>query len=71
MIEQKSLEVESTVLIGIINSKQQASKAQEYLDELDFLAYTAGGKVLKRFTQNIDPPNPKTFIGTGKMQEVL
>jgi GTP-binding protein HflX len=71
MIEQKSLEVESTVLIGIINSKQQASKAQEYLNELDFLAYTAGGKVLKRFTQNIDPPNPKTFIGTGKMQEVL
>ncbi|MEK9788328.1 MAG: GTPase HflX [Flavobacteriaceae bacterium] len=71
MIEQKSLEVESTVLIGIINSKQQASKAQEYLDELDFLAYTAGGKVLKRFTQNINPPNPKTFIGTGKMQEVL
>jgi GTP-binding protein HflX len=71
MIEKKSLEVESTVLIGIINSKQQASKAQEYLNELDFLAYTAGGKVLKRFTQNIDPPNPKTFIGTGKMQEVL
>ena len=71
MIEQKSLEVERTVLIGIINSNQQAAKAKEYLDELAFLAYTAGGKVMKRFTQNIDPPNPKTFIGSGKMQEVL
>ena len=45
MIEQKSLEVESTVLIGIINSKQQASKAQEYLDELDFGLYRWGKSI--------------------------
>src|SRR6056300_539300 len=41
------------------------------MDELEFLTYTAGGQVLERFTQKIDPPNPKTFIGSGKIQEVL
>jgi GTP-binding protein HflX len=71
MIEEKSLDVEKTVLVGIINSKQSAVKSKEYLDELAFLAYTAGGEVMRRFTQKIDPPNPKTFIGSGKMQEVI
>ena len=71
MIEQKSLDVEKTVLVGVINSKQDSEKSKEYMDELDFLAYTAGGKVSTRFTQKIDPPNPKTFIGSGKMQEVI
>ena len=71
MIEEKSLDVEKTVLVGIINSKQNAVKSKEYLDELAFLAYTAGGEVMSRFTQKIDPPNPKTFIGSGKMQEVI
>jgi GTP-binding protein HflX len=71
MIEQKSLDVEKTVLVGVINSKQNSEKSKEYMDELAFLAYTAGGKVSTRFTQKIDPPNPKTFIGSGKMQEVI
>jgi GTP-binding protein HflX len=71
MIEEKSLDVEKTVLVGIINSKQNAVKSKEYLDELAFLAYTAGGEVMRRFTQKIDPPNPKTFIGSGKMQGVI
>ena len=71
MIEQKSLDVEKTVLVGVINSKQDSEKSKEYMDELAFLAYTAGGKVSTRFTQKIDPPNPKTFIGSGKMQEVI
>jgi GTP-binding protein HflX len=71
MIEQKSLDVEKTVLVGVINSKQDSEKSKEYMDELAFLAYTAGGKVSARFTQKIDPPNPKTFIGSGKMQEVI
>ena len=71
MIEEKSLDVEKTVLVGIINSFQDSEKSKEYLDELAFLAFTAGGEVLTRFTQKIDPPNPKTFIGTGKIQEVL
>ena len=70
MIEEKSLSVENTVLVGVINARQNVEQSKEYLDELEFLAYTAGGKVLKRFTQKIDPPNPKMFIGTGKMLEV-
>ena len=71
MIEEKSLNVEKTVLVGIINSRQDVIQSKEYLDELAFLAFTAGGKVMNRFTQKIDFPNPKTFIGSGKMQEVL
>ena len=71
MIEQKSLDVEKTVLVGVINSKLNIETSKEYLDELAFLAYTAGGKVIRRFTQKIDPPNPKTFIGSGKMEEVM
>ena len=71
MIEQKSLDVEKTVLVGVINSKQNIETSKEYLDELAFLAYTAGGKVIRCFTQKIDPPNPKTFIGSGKMEEVM
>jgi len=71
MIEEKSLNVEKTVLVGIINSRQDVIQSKEYLDELAFLAFTAGGEVMNRFTQKIDFPNPKTFIGTGKMQEVL
>lgn len=68
MIEEKSLEVEKTVLVGIINSHQDSEKSKEYLDELAFLAYTAGGEVMQRFTQKIELPNPKTFIGTGKIE---
>src|SRR6056300_693380 len=71
MIEEKSLSLENAVLVGVINSRQNEEQSKEYLDELEFLTYTAGGKVLKRFTQKIDPTNPKTFIGSGKMQEVL
>ena len=71
MIEEKSLNVEKTVLVGIINSRQDVIQSKEYLDELAFLAFTAGGEVMNRFTQKIDFPNQKTFIGSGKMQEVL
>ncbi len=71
MIEEKSLNVEKAVLVGIINSRQDVIQSKEYLDELAFLAFTAGGEVMNRFTQKIDFPNPKTFIGSGKMQEVL
>jgi len=71
MIEEKSLSLENAVLVGIINSRQDENQSKEYMDELEFLTFTAGGVVLKRFTQKIDPPNPKTFIGSGKMIEVL
>jgi len=70
MIEKKKLDFEKAVLIGVITQGQNEEKSKEYLDELEFLTYTAGGEVLKRFTQKIDTPNPKTFIGTGKIEEV-
>lgn len=70
MLEQKKIEYEKTVLIGIINKEQDEEKSKEYLDELEFLTYTAGGKVERRFTQKLDVPNPKTFIGSGKMEDV-
>ena len=62
MLEKKTLEVEKTVIVGIINAQQDEEKSKEYLDELAFLALTAGGKVIRRFTQKINLPNPKTFI---------
>ena len=55
---------------GVITATQNEEKAHEYLDELEFLTYTAGGEVVKRFTQRLDTPNPKTFIGIGKMEEL-
>ena len=70
MIEAKSLILENTIIIGIISSKKEENNSKDYLDELAFLAHTAGGKVLKRFVQKMQIKNPKTFIGSGKMQEV-
>ena len=70
MIEAQDLNYEKSVLIGVITRAQPEEKMKEYLDELEFLTYTAGGEVLKRFVQRIDVPNPKTYIGTGKMLEV-
>ena len=70
MIEKKSIDYEKAVLIGIINKDQNEEKVKEYLDELEFLTYTAGGEVFKRFTQRMDIPNPKTMIGKGKMEEI-
>ncbi|MDC6366384.1 MULTISPECIES: GTPase HflX [Flavobacteriaceae] len=70
MLEKKAIEYEKTVLIGVINKDQNEDKVNEYLDELEFLTYTAGGEVEKRFTQRVEVPNPKTYIGSGKMEEV-
>ncbi|GAA4941358.1 GTPase HflX [Algibacter agarivorans] len=62
--------LEKAVLIGVITKEQDEEKSKEYLDELEFLTFTAGGYAVKRFTQKMDMPNPKTFIGTGKMEDV-
>jgi len=70
MLEKKDIGYEKAVLIGVINREQNEEKVTEYLDELEFLTYTAGGEVVKRFVQRMDPPDPKTFIGSGKMKEV-
>lgn len=70
MLERKSIAYEKAVLIGVINREQNEEKVNEFLDELEFLTYTAGGEVLKRFVQRMDMPNPKTLIGSGKMKEI-
>lgn len=70
MLEAKTTTYETVVLIGIVNQFQDEEKSKEYLDELEFLTYTAGGEVKKRFQQKLDVPNPKTFIGKGKLEQV-
>jgi len=70
LIENKKIEYENTVIIGVINKNQSESIVKDYLDELTFLSETAGGVVKKRFVQKLESPNPKTFIGTGKITEV-
>ena len=70
MFENKDTKIENVVLIGVISGQQDEEKSKEYLDELEFLTYTAGGQVVKRFVQKLDFPNPKTFLGKGKLEEV-
>ena len=62
--------VETAVIVGLITPYQQERKTKEYLDELEFLADTAGAKVIKRFTQKVNGPSSITYIGTGKLQEI-
>ncbi len=70
MLEKSSIQIEKTVVVGIVTQLQDEEKLREYLDELEFLTLTAGGTVVKRFSQKMDKPNPKTFLGTGKMEEI-
>ncbi|MCX6234931.1 MAG: GTPase HflX [Bacteroidetes bacterium] len=61
---------EKAVIIGLINHNQDEERVKEYLDELDFLIDTAGGTTLKRFTQRLEQPDSKTFVGQGKLFEI-
>ncbi len=61
---------ERAVLVGLINDNQDEAKVKEYLDELEFLADTAGAETIGRFTQRLDYPNPRTFVGKGKLEEI-
>jgi GTP-binding protein HflX len=70
MLEKENNKIEKTVIVGIITQKQDEEKLNEYLDELAFLTFTAGGEVVKRFSQKMERPNPKTFVGTGKIDEI-
>ncbi|MDE5793390.1 MAG: GTPase HflX [Muribaculaceae bacterium] len=63
-------ENERTVLVGLITQKQSEAKVNEYLDELEFLAQTAGAEPEKRFIQKLEYPNPRTYVGTGKLEEI-
>ena len=70
MIDEQVVTSEKTVLIGIISQHQDEIQSKEYLDELQFLTETAGGVPVKRFVQKLEKPHPKTFLGTGKLEEV-
>ena len=70
MIEKKDISLERTVIVGVITLKQPKSVLEEYLSELSFLTFTAGGEVIKRFTQKMTSPDSKTFLGKGKMEEL-
>lgn len=70
MLEKKEFNAERVVLVGVINHEQNENKVEEYLDELAFLAKTAGAEPVKKFTQQLNKPDPKTFIGSGKLNEI-
>lgn len=71
MHHQTEEEIERAVLVGVITQEQDEQQVEEYLDELAFLAETAGAESVKRFTQKLSAPNPKTFVGSGKLQEII
>ncbi|MFV8269123.1 GTPase HflX [Flavobacterium sp. GT2N3] len=70
MLEKEVINFEKTAIVGIVTQNQSEEKLKEYLDELEFLTFTAGGEVVKRFSQKMERPNPKTFVGTGKIEEI-
>ena len=70
MLEKEIINFEKTAIVGIVTQNQSEDKLNEYLDELEFLTFTAGGEVVKRFSQKMERPNPKTFVGTGKIEEI-
>ena len=70
MLEKKEHIYENAVLVGLITKDQDEEKLTEYMDELEFLAYTAGATVKKRFTQKLSQPDSRTFVGKGKAEEI-
>ncbi len=64
------VKAETAVLVGLITKEQDEAKTNEYLDELEFLADTAGAKTVKRFTQRVGGPNQTTYVGKGKLEEI-
>ena len=70
MLEKETINFEKTIIAGVITQQQSEEKLAEYLDELEFLTYTAGGEVVKRFSQKMERPHPKTYLGTGKIDEM-
>ena len=70
MLEVEKHNFEKTAIVGLVTQNQSEEKLNEYLDELEFLTLKAGGEVVKRFSQKTDKPHPKTFVGTGKLEEI-
>ena len=61
---------EFAILVGLVKQNDTEEKVNEYLDELEFLALTAGAKTIKRFVQKLQHPNKRTFVGSGKLEEI-
>ncbi|MBN1767805.1 MAG: GTPase HflX [Prolixibacteraceae bacterium] len=70
MSEDRTIMQETAVLVGLISKEQDEQKAREYIDELEFLAKTAGAKVETKFFQRLEVPNTVTFVGSGKLEEI-
>ena len=70
MLEKEVIDFEKSIVVGVVTQNQSEEKLNEYLDELEFLIFTAGGQVIKRFSQKMEKPNPKTFVGAGKLEEI-
>ncbi|NCP21975.1 MAG: GTPase HflX [Flavobacteriales bacterium CG03_land_8_20_14_0_80_35_15] len=70
MIDKQIKAIEKAVLVGVITQNQNEEQSEEFLNELAFLTLTAGGEAVKRFTQKLDLPNPKTYLGIGKLEEI-
>ena len=70
MIEKSDHQYEKAVLVGLVTQNQDEEKLKEYMDELEFLAFTAGATVEQRFVQKLTQPDSKTFVGSGKAQEI-
>ena len=68
--KRTKLKEERAVLVGLVHKEQTEQQVQEYLDELAFLAETAGAIALKRFTQKLQHPDSRTFVGKGKLKEI-
>ena len=64
------VKVETAILVGLITNTQSEAKTKEYLDELEFLADTAGAVTVKRFTQKANGPSSVTYVGKGKLEEI-
>ena len=65
------VKAETAVLVGLITQQQSEAKTKEYLDELEFLADTAGAVTVKRFTQRLNAPSMVTYVGKGKLEEII
>lgn len=70
MIDKQVKAIEKAVLVGVITQNQNEEQSEEFLNELAFLTLTAGGEAVKRFTQKLELPNPKTYLGIGKLEEI-
>ena len=69
-MEENVLELERAIVVSVITQDIDDSMVKEYLDELEFLALTAGIQSIKRFTQRLSSPNSKSYVGSGKLEEI-